>query len=473
MILEQHYLGCLAQASYLIVDETSKVALVADPRRDVDLYLERAEDLGARIEHVLLTHFHADFLAGHLELAERTGATIHLGAGGQAEYAFEALADGQELVLGPEVRIVALETPGHTPESVCYVVYDASVDAEVPHAVLTGDTLFIGDVGRPDLMASVGFTADELAGCMYDSLHEKLLSLPDETLVYPAHGAGSACGKNLSTDTVSTIGQQKALNYALQPMSKEEFVAQLTAEQPPAPAYFPVTAGLNKREHSTLDAVLAEALRPMDPDALLAAQRDGAQVLDVRDKDDVAAAHLAGSIAIGLDGDLASWAGSVLDLEAPIVIVADPGRELEAATRLGRVGLDRVLGYLRGGPAALAERGELGARVARVDVATAAAELGGDDPPLVLDVRAPGEVARARVEDSRAIPLGQLAGRAHELPRERRVFVHCKTGYRSLTACTLLQRAGLDPERVVDVEGGLDAWSEAGLPGLVGEACPT
>lgn len=470
MILEQHYLNCLAQASYLIVDEASKVAAVVDPRRDVDLYLERAAALGARVRHVLLTHFHADFLAGHLELAERAGATVHLGVRARPEYAFAPLADGEELVLGPEVRLVALETPGHTPESVCYLVYDRTREGDRPHAVLTGDTLFLGDVGRPDLMASSGVSAEELAAMMYDSLRDKLLPLPDETLVYPGHGAGSACGKNLSNERVSTIGEQRRLNHALRSASREEFVAALTADQPPAPAYFPRTAGLNMRARPTLDGVLRGALVPLALDEVLAARRDGAQLLDVRPKDAVAAGFLRGSVAIGLDGSFASWAGRLLDLEAPIVLVAEPGTEEEAATRLARVGIDSVAGYLAGGTAAFVHRPEIVERIERVQVADAAAELAGERPPLVLDVRFPGEVESARIEGSRAIPLGELAACLDRVPRERRVLVHCKSGYRSLTAATLLRRAGYDGGRIADVAGGIDAWIAARLP-TVGAGC--
>ena len=302
MILEQHYLKCLAQASYLVACERTRIGAIVDPRRDVGLYLERARELDVRIGYVLLTHFHADFLAGHLELAEATGAVICLGARARPEYASLGLAEGSVLRLG-DVSIEVLETPGHTPESVCYLVRDGGpLD---PAAVLTGDTLFIGDVGRPDLMASVGITADELSRDMYASLREKLAPLPDDTVLYPGHGAGSSCGKNLSEATSCTIGTQRANNWALQEMGIEDFVAILTAGQPPAPAYFPRAARLNQREHATLDKVLGGGPVALPLEDFLARQAAGAQVLDTRGMDDFAAGHLSGAINIGLDGSYA------------------------------------------------------------------------------------------------------------------------------------------------------------------------
>src|SRR5262245_32704311 len=304
MILQQYFLKCLAHASYLIVDERTKTAAVVDPQRDIDQYLEDARKHGATIRHVLLTHFHADFLAGHLELAERTGATIHLGPKARAEYPFSPVREGAALELG-DVRLGFLETPGHTPEGVSILVYDTKRDAAKPHAVLTGDTLFIGDVGRPDLMASVGISAQELAGVLYDSLHGKLLKLPDATLVYPAHGAGSACGKNMSTDTVSTIGAQRKANYALQPMTREAFVRLVSSDQPEQPAYFGYDADLNKKQRETLGSVLERVLRPLALDEALRLVNQGAQLLDTRTADEFAAAHMRGALNVGLKGSYA------------------------------------------------------------------------------------------------------------------------------------------------------------------------
>ena len=352
MELKQYYLGCLAHASYLVADPVTGAAVVVDPQRDVDEYLADAERLGCRIEHVVLTHLHADFLAGHLELRDRVGARIYLGARAEAEYAFTPLADDDAIDLG-QVRLVALETPGHTPESISILVYDLTVHPQHPNALLSGDTLFIGDVGRPDLRASLGWSAEELGSLLYNSMQEKILPLPDETLVYPAHGAGSLCGKHLSTDTVSTIGIQRRYNYALQPMSREEFIAVVTADQPDPPAYFTYDAVLNAKERPTLDETLAEELTPVPLDDVLALAAAGAQLLDTRASADFAGAHLRGSMNIGLDGSYATWAGTLLDHERPIVLIVEPGREKESAVRLARIGFDNVAGYLAGGMLAL------------------------------------------------------------------------------------------------------------------------
>ncbi|MSR63844.1 MAG: MBL fold metallo-hydrolase [Planctomycetes bacterium] len=456
MHLEQIYLTCLSQASYLIVDERTKTAAVVDPRRDVGIYLEKARQLGATIRHVLLTHFHADFLAGHLELRERTGATIHLGARGQAQYPTLPMRDGGALEFG-DVRLEFLETPGHTPESVSIVVLERAKDAHKPVAVLTGDTLFIGDVGRPDLLVSAGMKAEELAGMLYDSLHHKLLKLPDETLVYPGHGAGSACGKNLSSDTSSTIGKQKQLNYALQPMSKAEFVRMVAAEQPPAPAYFAYDAGLNRAERPTLESVLVSALKPLALDELLRALRDGALLLDTRDADSFAVEHLRGALNFGLSGRYASWVGTLLDPARALVLVTAPGKEEESATRLGRIGFDRILGFLRGGMASAAARTELVVRGERISRETLAARLAEANPPLVVDVRTNAEWNAGHIEGALHVVLDDLAHELARVPAERELVVVCKSGYRSSIAASLLRAGGC--QRVTDLTGGMDAWS--------------
>ena len=467
MILEQHYLGCLSQASYLLADPGTRTALVVDPRRDVELYLERARALSVTIRRVLLTHVHADFVAGHLELAARTGATIHLGARARADYGFEPLEDGDALEHG-SLRVVALATPGHTPESLCYLVFDLEADRERPHAILTGDTLFLGDVGRPDLLASAGMSAEELAGALHDSLRTKILPLPDATIVYPGHGAGSACGKALSSETCGTLGEQKRTNYALQPLAREAFVELVTRDLPRAPAYFPRAALINRRGHDLLPDVLEHGLVPLDLAAVRSAQEAGATVLDVRSADDFAREHLPNSVWIGLSGRFASWAGTVLDLEAPIVLVADPGRAREAALRLARVGLDRVQGTLEGAGAALAALAGGPVRIGRLTVDQTAVELAGSDPPCLVDVRTPGEIDAARIAGSQALPLDELRQRCDEVPRDRRVVVHCKGGYRSMIAASLLLRAGVRPGLLADVTGGFDAWEAAGHPTVHG-----
>ncbi|MGE5327467.1 MAG: MBL fold metallo-hydrolase, partial [Deltaproteobacteria bacterium] len=332
MIFKQFYLGCLAHASYLVGDETSGVAAVVDPQRDIEQYVAEANSRSLAIRYVYLTHFHADFLAGHIELRDRAGAEICLGAKGEAEYTFKPLSDGDVVNLG-SVRLKTLETPGHTPESISILIFDGA--AENPHAVLTGDTLFVGDVGRPDLRASLGWSAAQLGSMLYDSLHQKLLTLPDETLVYPAHGAGSLCGKSLGTENFSTIGTQRKFNYALQPMTREQFLEIVLADQPDAPAYFTYDAVLNTKERPTLEKTLARSLRPLTLDEVLRLKESGAQIVDVRDGAYFEAGHLAGAINIGLGGQYATWCGTLLNRENPIVIISEPGREEEAGMRLG------------------------------------------------------------------------------------------------------------------------------------------
>lgn len=461
MILKQYYLGCLAHASYLLGDEASSTAIIVDPQRDIEQYLTDAGKLGLQIRQVFLSHFHADFVAGHLELRDRCGATIHLGSRAQAEYAFVAMNDGDTLDF-PGLRLQVLETPGHTIESISILVFDLQKDPTKPYAVLTGDTLFIGDVGRPDLRASLGWTAGDLGAHLYDSLHNKLLQLPDETLVYPAHGAGSLCGKQLSSDTVSTLGEQRRLNYALQSMSKGAFIRLVTTDQPDAPPYFTYDAILNTREHATLDKNLEQALHPIDLAEVLQLGREGAQILDVRDPTEHAKGHLAGSVNVGLGGQYATWAGTVLDRAKPIVIIAEPGREQEAALRLGRIGFDQVKGYMQKGMEALAGREELVWPTERISAPMLAEELASAEPPLLLDVRSPREWATKHIDGSVNIPLNHLQERCAEIPRDRRVAVHCAGGYRSSIAASILHQLGIT--NLVEMAGGLAAWEAAKLP---------
>jgi hydroxyacylglutathione hydrolase len=460
MILHQFYLNCLAHASYLVGNEQTRTAAVVDPQRDIDQYLAFAEQHGLRIAHVFLTHLHADFIAGHLELRDRVGATIYLGAAARAEYAFTPLHDGDRVEMG-RVRLEAIETPGHTPESVSIAVYDLDRSATDPHAVLTGDTLFVGDVGRPDLRAALGWSSADLGGLLYDSLHTKLLALPDASLVYPAHGAGSLCGKAISQDTVSTIGDQRRSNYALQPMTKAAFVDLITVDQPDAPAYFTYDAVLNSQERPTLDAALARELNPMTLDQVLALQEIGGQILDTRDPVDFAAAHLAGSINIGLGGQYATWAGTILGRDRPIVIIADPWRAREAAIRLGRIGFDHIVGYLQNGLHSLQSRPDLTATTERISPPLAADRLAARES-LAVDVRTPGERERKFVAGSVSIPLNQLSHRLQELPTDRPLLVYCAGGYRSSIAASLLQQKGFT--RVSEIAGGLAAWETAQLP---------
>ena len=457
MLIRPFYLACLAHASYLLADERTKTAVVVDPQRDVDAYVEEARRLGVRITDVMLTHFHADFVAGHLELRDRCGARIHLGARAKAGYAFSPLKDGQRLEWG-SLGIGVLETPGHTPEGVCLLVYDLDAGRDKPKAVLTGDTLFIGDVGRPDLMASVGHKAADLAGMLYDSLHAKLLTLPDDVLVYPAHGAGSACGKNMSDERVSTIGEQKLYNHALKAASREEFVRQVS-DQPEAPAYFAHDAEMNRLERATLDASALKLLGVAEAERLAS---EGALILDTRDPADFAGAHWRGAVNAGLDGKFANWAGSVLDRERPLVLVADAGREKESLLRLARVGLDRVAGALDGGMGALSARPDLVERTPRLTARALRERLEGAAPPVVIDVRTDAERAAGFVPGSLHLPLSQWPRRMAEVPEGRPVAVYCAGGYRSSIAASLLRAAGR--RDVADVIGGFSAWREEGLP---------
>lgn len=460
MIFKQFYLNCLAHASYLIGDEETGIAAVVDPQRDIAQYLAFAAEHQLQIKHVFLTHLHADFVAGHLELRDREGATIYLGAKAQAEYRFTPLPDGGIIGFG-KVRLKALETPGHTPESISILVYDLARSENEPQSVLTGDTLFIGDVGRPDLRVALGWSAADLGGMLFDSLQTKLLGLPDASLVYPAHGAGSLCGRAISKETVSTIGEQRRLNYALQPMSKQSFIDLVTTDQPEAPPYFVYDAVLNSKERPTLDEALERELKPLSLDRVLAMQAEGAQILDTRDPDEFGAAHLAGSVNIGLGGQYATWAGTVLDRAHPIVIIADPGRESESALRLGRIGFDHIAGYLQTGLRSLESRPDLVSFTERLSVQFAAELLASSEPPLAIDVRGPRERLQKHIEPSLSLPLNHLVEDLKTLPNNRQLLVYCAGGYRSSIAASLLKRGGFTS--VGELAGGIAAWETAKL----------
>ena len=457
MKFTQHYLECLSQASYLIADEATGIAAVVDPRRDIEAYLTEAREGGLDIRYVIETHFHADFLSGHLELAEATGAEIIYGQAAQAQFPIRRVVTGERIALGdPETGVVLefRETPGHTPESISIVIWERGADAE-PFGVLTGDTLFIGDVGRPDLLASVGVTADDLAKQLYASLHEQLMTLPDATKVFPAHGAGSACGKNLSTETVSTIGEQREINYALQPMTVDEFVHAVTEGQSSAPGYFGFNAGLNKAARELLDT---EPPRAMSLDEVLAAQAGGAVVVDTRDSADFAAGHLAGSINVGMDGRYAEYVGTVVPPRTPIVLVTDPGAEEEAKLRLARIGFDEVVGALDGGAARLADRPELARQASRLSVPAFDEAVGSGDVQVV-DVRNPGETALGSIPGATTIPLARLREESASLNLERPIVVYCAGGYRSSVGASLLRSLGAAD--VSDILGGYGAWAQA------------
>ncbi len=459
MYFEQFYLGCLAHASYLLASEGE--AVVVDPQRDVELYLTAAAHHGVTIRHIFESHLHADFVSGHKELAARTGAKIYIGAQAGATFPHVPVHDGFELKFG-KASIRVMETPGHTPESICLVVTDEE-KSHAPWAVLTGDTLFIGDVGRPDL--SPRHTPRELAGLLYDSLHTKLLTLPDDVLVYPAHGAGSLCGKNMRAERSSTIRTERLTNYALQIKNREEFVAQLTSNLPARPEYFLKDAEINR----TGAAALADlpSLRAIGPAELKSMLSLGEIALDVRPGDEFAEGHVRGSVNIALSGQFASWAGTVLGLSAhPVLIAESPAQLEEARLRLTRVGIEVLDGYLDGGVAAWKQAGFSVATISRIAVGELNERLQAHEVQ-VLDVRREPEWDAAHIESATWWPLDNFRVSPPELDHDAPIAIHCKSGYRSMIASSLLQRAGF--KHVIDVSGGFDAWQTAKLPSVSGK----
>jgi hydroxyacylglutathione hydrolase len=454
MYFEQFYLGCLAHASYLLASEGE--AIVVDPQRDVDLYLKAAADHGFSIRHVFETHLHADFVSGHKELAARTGAKIYMGAQAAATFPHIPVRDGFELKFG-RASIRVLETPGHTLESICLLVTD-NERSSAPWAVLTGDTLFIGDVGRPDL--SPRHTPAELAGMLYDSLHQKLLTLPDQVLVYPAHGAGSLCGKNMRAERCSTIGTERLMNYALQFPNRQEFVTALTSNLPARPEYFLKDAELNRSGAPALAEL--QSLRPISPAELETMLQQDEIALDVRPADEFATAHVPGSVNIGLSGQFASWAGTLLGLAShPVLIAASEEQVNEARIRLARVGIEVLDGYLDGGLAAWEKAGLPLAMIPQISVGDLEAKFRSDGLQ-VLDVRRASEWEGGHIERATWWPLENFKISSPEIDRNAAVAVHCKGGYRSMIACSYLARAGFN--KVVNVNGGFDAWQQQNLP---------
>lgn len=452
LYFRQHELGCLSLFSYVVGDTTTGRAVVIDPQRDVDLYLEDARAHGLRIERVIETHVHADFVSGHLELAAATDAVISYGSAARTEFATELLDHGQRLSLG-EVELEIRHTPGHTPESVSVVVRERP-DAP-PWGVLTGDTLFIGDVGRPDLLAAAGHDADDLARSLHRSLHEQLLTLPDDTRVFPAHGAGSACGKELSTAPQSTIGEQRVGNYALAPMSEDEFVATVLEGQRIAPLYFSYASGVNRTAHPLLDAAAPPALTL---EAVIEASAGGAVLLDTRSPDRFAGGHLRGSVNVGLEGRFAEYAGDVVSGEQAVVLVSEPGSELEAKIRLGRIGFDTVVGHLDDPTSALASRPDLVGRSVRMDAAGFEHWRRSEDERQIIDLREAGERIGGGVPDALPIPLGRLLDWMSALDPSVPTVVYCAGGYRSSIAASLLRARGFVD--VSDVLGGYAAWRQ-------------
>jgi glyoxylase-like metal-dependent hydrolase (beta-lactamase superfamily II)/rhodanese-related sulfurtransferase len=456
MYFEQFYLGCLAHASYILASQGE--AVVVDPQRDVDIYLKAAEEHGAKIRHIFETHLHADFVSGHKELAARTGAKIYIGSRAAAKFPHIDVQDGFEVQVG-KVLLKVLDTPGHTPESICIVISDEETAREErlpkPWAVLTGDTLFLGDVGRPDL--SKTHTPAELANMLYDSLHHKLLQLADEVLVYPAHGAGSLCGRNMRAERSSTIGTERLTNYALQIKSREEFIRQLTANLPARPEYFLQDAEINREGAPTLSDL--PELPPISASELKAMLNEGVVALDVRPGDQFAQGHVPGSINIALSGQFASWAGTVLGLSARPVLIADSPEQLsEARLRLSRVGIEDARGYLNGGVPAWKQSGFVLAELSEITVQVLHDRLQAH-ASQVLDVRREPEWHAGHIEGAAWWPLDNFKVSPPEIDRDLPIAVHCKSGYRSMIACSLLRRAGF--QNITNVIGGFDAWQES------------
>lgn len=462
MFFKQFYLGCLAHASYLIGSEGA--AVVVDPQRDVDQYIDEAKAQGLEIKYVIETHLHADFVSGHRELAERTGAEIVFSRHAGAAFAHHAVSEGDEIILG-KVKLQFLETPGHTPESMCILVSGIEV-SDQPQKILTGDTLFVGDVGRPDLAGGKGYTPQMMAAMMYDTLHEKLLKLSDDVEVYPAHGAGSMCGKNMSKETSSTIGQQRKFNYALQPMSKEAFVKMMTAELPEAPAYFPKDAEINRNGAGALNQLeRPKALRAEEVLSLMGRQADKHLVLDVRSAADFGAGHVPGAVNIGLGGQFAIWAGVLIGIGTPIILVAESEAKMEEAlTRLARVGIESVRGYLAGGIDAWRSAGFETNTVPQISVDELDSLIRKENQLQVIDVRRPPEYESGHVPRALHAPLSNLESTAGvlTLDRSKPTAVICAGGYRSSAATSILQTHGFS--NLLNVTGGTSAWINAGYP---------
>jgi len=453
MLVQQLYTNCLSEAAYFIADNGE--AAVVDPLRDTESYIRLAEEHKVKIKYIFETHFHADFVSGHLDLARKTGATIIYGPQTNASFDFHMAADGEEFSIG-QLRIKAMHTPGHTLESTCYLLLD---EKNEPYCIFTGDTLFVGDVGRPDLFSG-NMTKEELAAMMYDSLNNKIKTLPDHVIVYPAHGPGSACGKNLGKETFSTIGTQKATNYALSDQSREEFVAAVTDGLSAPPAYFPVNAQLNAVGYESLDAVLRQSLTPLSVDDFLQKKNDGAWILDTRASTVFTEGFIPDSISIGLDGRFAEWAGSLLPFGQALILVTEPGKEEETVVRLARVGFDKVLGYLDGGFDTWKASGRTIDMIIDVEPEELAMDIPFDDKLQVLDVRKVNEYDAGHIRDAQNIPLSELVNPLNmsQVDEEANLYVHCAGGYRSVIACSLLKREGFHNLR--NVLGGYGKMSK-------------
>lgn len=453
MYIQQLYTGCLSEAAYYI--ESDGEAAIIDPMRDIEAYIKLAKERNSKIKYIFETHFHADFISGHLDLQKATGAPIIYGPETKAGFAVEVASDHQVFPLG-KCMIEVLHTPGHTLESACYLLRD---EKDQPYAIFTGDTLFVGDVGRPDLaQKGEDLTKEDLAGLLYESLQSKIVSLPDEVLVYPAHGAGSSCGKNLGPTTHSTIGEQKNTNYALQASSKSAFIQAVTADLPEPPSYFPINAEMNKKGYEGLDAVLEKAMRPLEPKAFQkAGQQENVWIIDTRDKEVFTQGFVPGAIFIGLNGRFAEWAGSLIPFDKELLVITEPGMEKEAMTRLARVGFDKMIGYLDGGFDAWQKAGLPTDLIIDVLSDELAMDIPFDPQLLVLDVRKETEFDEGHVAEAVNIPLPQLLNpiRVAAIEDTDNIYIHCQSGYRSVIGASILKKQGFHNLR--NVQGGWKA----------------
>ena len=468
MRVEHIYTGCLAQGAYYI--ESDGEAAIVDPLRETEPYIQKAKADGATIKYIFETHFHADFVSGHLDLAKKTGAQIVYGPQADTAYEKHTAKDGEEFPLG-KVRIRVLHTPGHTPESTTFLLLDENGKE---YAIFSGDTLFIGDVGRPDLAQKKGsLTKEDLAGWLYDSLRHKIMTLPDDVIVYPAHGAGSACGKNMSSETWDTLGHQKATNYALRAdMTREEFIKEVTDGLQPPPQYFAKNAKINKSGYESIDVVIKRGAIPLSPRAFeVAANEHDALILDVRDKEDFVKGFVPNSVFIGLDGSFAPWVGALIpDLQQPILIVAPEGKEEETVLRLARVGYDHAIGYLQGGFNAWKAAGKDFDTIDTVDVPALAGMVQSGEKLRILDVRKPGEWSAEHVDGASHFPLDFINDHMSEINRDDSYYLHCRSGYRSTIAASILKSRGF--EKIVDVIGTFEDMIDAGIP-TTDYVCPS
>ncbi len=449
MYIQQLYTNCLAEAAYYI--ESDGEAAIIDPLRETEPYISLAEERGAKIKYVFETHFHADFVSGHIDLSRKVNAPIVYGPNANTSYEVIHAADGQEFKLG-KLKIRVLHTPGHTPESSCFLLLN---EKGAPHAVFTGDTLFVGDVGRPDLLDGV-ISREDLASMLYDSLNRCIKTLPDHVIVYPAHGPGSACGKNIGKETQSTIGEQKKFNYALKDQTREQFIAQVTDGILPPPSYFFEDARINKEGYNSIDEVIKANHRPLEMTAFKQAIADGALVLDTRTADEFEKGFIPGALNIGLNGQFAVWVGTLVDIRQPLLLVTSPGKEEETILRLARVGYEQVKGYLKGGITSWKDPLETVHSIKAADIFSAI-----DDGALVLDVRKPGEWSMGHLRDATFVPLSDMPGNLSELNKDQSYVVHCGGGYRSMTAISLMKRKGF--KDLINVYGGYSAMVDAGL----------